>query len=103
MTLDSFQKEIAAAATIENLVPDDGTQWTSAREIWLTCPNTNAGDMLLGSKDRQLWPIAPGSTQRISSIMKPGQSLRQVLSEIWVKADTNNDVVIVMLIDPSTK
>lgn len=104
MRIDSYTKDIAAAATAENLIADASgslPQFKFARDVKIFCPSANTSDLLIGSKDRQAFTVLKGQSISLSEINRAGQSGKYELAEIFVKAGTNGDDVQILLIDPS--
>lgn len=101
MKIDSYAKDLAAATTPENLIADSGNQWRHAREVVITCPAANTSDLTIGSRERQDFVVAKGTSLRLSFINRTGQAGNYELANIWVKAGTNADDVQILLIDPS--
>jgi hypothetical protein len=101
MKIDSYVKDIAAAATPVNLKADSGQVWANAKDVLIFCPSTNTSDLLIGSKSRQSFTVVKGQSVRLGEINRTGQSGKYDLGEIYVKAGTNGDDVQICLIDPS--
>lgn len=101
MKIDSYTKTIAATATPVNMVADTGKSWSDAREVIVTCPSGNTSDLTIGSKARQTFVVAKGTSLRLSEINRAGGSGRFELSDMWIKAGTNGDTVSILLVDPS--
>lgn len=97
--LKAFTKDIAAAATAENLVPDDGSV-SEASKVLIQCPASNTSDLLLGDANSQVIVIAKGTSMELPMInFKTGNSKPIKLSDIWIKAGTNGDDVNVLVLD----
>lgn len=102
MKIDSYSKDIAAAATAENLVADSGgDQFKYARQVLVRCPSANTSDLLIGNNKRQAFTIAKGTTHVFPVGNGPGGTGKYDLSQMYVKAGTNADDVEIILIDPS--
>ena len=95
--MKSYVKDIADANTPENLVPDDASI-VKALKVVVQCPSGNTSDLLLGGKDAQLFVILKGTYFEIpDALIQTGNSSLKELSNIWVKAGTNGDDVIVLV------
>lgn len=104
MKIDSYTKDIAAAATAENCIADPATgmpQSRYARGVMIRCPSTNTSDLLIGSRARQAFTVAKGTTHVMPMPNGAGQASRYDLADIYVKAGTNADDVEIILIDPT--
>ena len=102
--IDSYSKSMAAAATAEDLVADSGVKWRFAKEVIIqVIPSANTTPILVGNRVRQAYSLPiTGGELRISSILnRMSQAERIDLEEIFVKAGTNDDTVVIVLIDPS--
>lgn len=102
MRTDAYSKTIALATAPVNLIASSGAQPIYARDIFIRCPSTNISDLLIGNVTRQGFTIPKGTTINLSEVNRAGQSGKYELSTIFIKAGTNNDVVEILLIDPST-
>ena len=97
--MKSYVKDIAASATPENLVPDDGSV-TKAKKVIVQCPLGNSSDLLLGGSDSQDFVVTKGTSFEIpDTLIQTGNSSIKNLADIWVKAGTNGDNVVVLLMD----
>lgn len=106
MKIDIYVKDIAAAATPENLVADDGDQFTKARRVRIHCPTANTSDLTLLTKKRGGTTgitIVKGTTYELPMPIGTGQGGRYDLREIMVKAGTNGDDVQIEILDPITE
>ena len=102
MRIDSYAKDIAAAATAENLIADaGGAQYKFAKDVKIFCPTANTSDLKIGSSIRQEFTVVKGQSVSLSEINRAGQSGKYELAEIFVKAGTNGDDVQILLVDPS--
>ena len=100
--LDSYTKDLAASATAENLVADSGAQWKFARSVIIRAVPGNTGNLTVGNVTRQATLLDGGEVLTLPVIINnAGASAKYALEEIFVKADTNGDDVIITLIEPS--
>jgi len=101
MRIDSYVKDIASAATAENLIADSGAMPKFAKDVRVFCPSANTSDLLIGNEIRQAYSVLKGQSVILSEINRAGQSGKYELASIFVKAGTNGDDVQILLIDPS--
>ena len=106
MRIDSYSKDIAAATTPEDLIADASgslPRYKFAKSVKVRCPSANTSDLLIGSKDRQGFTIAKGTTLDLSEVNLAGQSGKYELAAIFIKAGTNGDDVEIILTAPSNE
>lgn len=101
MRIDSYTKDIAAAATAENIVADADAMPKRAKDVVIHCPAANTSDLLVGNELRQAFTVVKGTSLRLSDVNRAGQSGKYELDKIFVKAGTNGDDVQILLLDPS--
>lgn len=103
--VDSYDKDIAASGTPENLIADPDlprVQWKYAKEVIIKTPTGNSGIVYLGSEDRQNFPLPANTEIRLSSIInRMSQSGKFDLANIYVRVASNGDDINVLLIDPT--
>ena len=105
MKIDVYVKDLAAAATPEDLVADaGGDQFKFARQVHVHCPAANTSDLTLISKKRggtTGMTIVKGTTLVLPVPNGAGQASRYDLRDILVKAGTNGDDVQITIVDPT--
>lgn len=102
LTIDSYSKDIAAAAAPEDVIADSGAKWKFALDVVIRCPSGNTSDLLIGNRTRQGFSVIKGTEMRLSTVLnRMSQSGKFKLEEIFVKAGTNGDDVEILLIQPS--